>query len=219
MLFTLAGPLLFSFDTRVRFVKKWKYLPVPLLVTTAYFILWDYFFTKHGVWNFNEQYILGIKLFLLPVEEWLFFGIVPFACVFIYECTNYYIRKDFLAKYARTLNLVILILINVVSILNFHKAYTAFNFISAAVLMAYIHFILKPKWLSRFYVGYFFSLIPFFIVNGVLTGLPVVRYNPAENLGIRLFTIPVEDTIYCLLLLMMNVTMYEWLREKNRLPG
>lgn len=215
MLLTLAGPLFFSFDSKVQFVKKWKYLPVPLSVTTVYFVVWDYFFTKHGVWSFNDNYILGHKLFLLPVEEWLFFWIVPFSCVFIYECTSYYIRKDYLTKYARTLHLAILILISIVSVLNFHKAYTSFNFISAAVLMAYIHFILKPSWLGRFYIGYLFSLIPFFLVNGVLTSLPVVNYHPAENLGIRLFTIPIEDTIYCLLLLMMNVTMYEWLKGKD----
>jgi lycopene cyclase domain-containing protein len=81
--------------------------------------------------------------------------------------------------------------------------------------MAYVQFIAKPIWLSRFYVGYLFSLIPFFIVNGILTYLPVVTYDNAENLGIRLFTIPIEDTIYCLLLLLMNVTMYEWLKERS----
>ena len=40
-------------------------------------------------------------------------------------------------------------------------------------------------------------------------------YIPEENLGIRLFTIPIEDTIYCLLLLLMNVIMYEWLKNRK----
>ena len=83
--------------------------------------------------------------------------------------------------------------------------------------MAYIQFILKPTWLGRFYIGYFISLIPFFLVNGILTYLPVVTYNNAENLAIRIFTIPIEDTIYCLLLLLMNVTMYEWLKQRKNI--
>lgn len=219
MLLTLAGPFLLSFDRRVAYVKRWKYLPVPLLITTMYFVIWDSFFTQTGIWSFNENYILGPKMFLLPVEEWLFFIIVPFACLFIYECTNYYIKKDFLQRYAFILNGLILTIISITAILNMHKTYTAFNFISAAVLMAYVQFILKPHWLGRFYVGYFFSLIPFLIVNGILTCLPVVSYNDAENLGIRLITIPIEDTIYCLLLLLMNVTMYEWLKTGKSESG
>lgn len=220
MLLTLAGPFLLSFDKRVAFYKKWKYLPIPLTLTTLYFVIWDSFFTRFNIWNFNSRYILGTKILLLPVEEWLFFIAVPFACIFIYECANHYISKDYLQKYARKVNAVILIIISVIAIFNIHKTYTAFNFISAAGLMAYVQFILKPDWLGRFYIGYILSLIPFFIINGILTYLPVVNYNNAENLGIRLFTIPVEDTIYCLLLLLMNVTMYEWLKQrKNRLPG
>ncbi|GIR49788.1 MAG: hypothetical protein CM15mP58_18850 [Burkholderiaceae bacterium] len=43
-------------------------------------------------------------------------------------------------------------------------------------------------------------LIPFFIVNGVLTGSwivdQVVWYNDTENLGLRISTIPIEDGIY-----------------------
>lgn len=215
MLGTIAGPVLLSFDKRVAFYKKWKHLPIPLFITLVYFVIWDSYFTKIGIWNFSDKYILGIKFFLLPIEEWLFFIFVPFACIFIYECTNYYIKKDVLQKFAFKINGIILLVISVVSILNLHRTYTAFNFISAAILMAYVQFILKPTWLDRFYIGYFISLIPFFLVNGILTYLPVVTYNNAENLGIRLYTIPIEDTIYCLLLLLMNVIMYEYLKQRK----
>ena len=66
---------------------------------------------------------------------------------------------------------------------------------------------------------YFVTLIPFFIVNGLLTGsfIPeeVVYYNDAENLGIRLGTIPIEDTVYGLLMLLMNVTWYEYFKSRH----
>ena len=43
-------------------------------------------------------------------------------------------------------------------------------------------------------------LVPFAIVNGVLTGsfIPgeVVWYNDSQNLGIRIATIPIEDFAY-----------------------
>lgn len=215
MLFTVLGPFLLSFERRVHFVAKWKYLLVPNLITAIYFIVWDVLFTIKGIWSFNDRYILGYKFLHLPLEEYLFFFFVPFACVFNYEVANYYLKKDIPGKYAYYINGGILLLISIVGLLNLHRTYTAFNFLSAAILCAYIQFRVKPKWLGRFYMGYFISLLPFLIVNGILTALPVVSYNNAENLGIRIFTIPVEDTIYCLLLLMMNVWMYEGRKQQD----
>ncbi|MFM7727525.1 MAG: lycopene cyclase domain-containing protein, partial [Flavobacteriales bacterium] len=75
----------------------------------------------------------------------------------------------------------------------------------------------NPAWLGRFYRSYLVCLIPFLLVNGLLTSLPVVTYNDLENLGIRIHTIPVEDTQYTLLLLLMNVTLFEHFRSKFRL--
>jgi len=66
---------------------------------------------------------------------------------------------------------------------------------------------------------YVVTLIPFFIVDGILTGsfIPgeVVFYNNAHNLGIRLGTIPVEDMVYGFLMLLMNVTWFEFFRSRR----
>ena len=60
---------------------------------------------------------------------------------------------------------------------------------------------------------YLFLLIPFFIVNGILTGTgleaPIVWYNNQENLGVRLLTIPIEDAFYGFELILLNVFFYE----------
>jgi lycopene cyclase domain-containing protein len=52
------------------------------------------------------------------------------------------------------------------------------------------------------------------VVNGLLTSLPVVIYDNSENLNIRVGSIPVEDFVYCLILLGMNIGLYELLKRK-----
>src|SRR5882757_7145558 len=88
---TLAGPLLLSFDKKVAFYKKWKPLFLAMLIPAAIYIAWDIFFTSKGIWSFNEKYyVKELKIFNLPLEEILFFFIVPYCCVFIYECIRVY---------------------------------------------------------------------------------------------------------------------------------
>ena len=59
----------------------------------------------------------------------------------------------------------------------------------------------------------------FFIVNGILTGTgqesPIVWYNNQENLGIRMLTIPVEDTFYGFELVVLNLFFYERLKGRK----
>ena len=73
--------------------------------------------------------------------------------------------------------------------------------------------------MGKFYRFYLWHLIPFFIVNGILTGTgidgEVVWYNNAENLGIRLGTIPIEDSLYSLSLMLMNISIFEWLKGRT----
>ncbi|MDD4227745.1 MAG: lycopene cyclase domain-containing protein, partial [Mariniphaga sp.] len=88
MLGSLAVPLAFSFEKQVRFYTKWKYLFPAVLFSGAVFILWDLRFEELQIWGFNPEYILGIYWLNLPVEEWLFFLIIPYCCVLIYEILN-----------------------------------------------------------------------------------------------------------------------------------
>lgn len=206
---TLFFPLVLSFDKKVAFYKKWPQLLWGISITGAFFIVWDVLKTRYGVWAFNPDYLMGIYIINLPVEEWLFFFTVPYGCVFIYECLKAYL-PDLLEKRSRYIAPVLIGVLLIVAAFNYHRAYTFITFIfTAAFLFLYI-IVFKNRLGGRFWMGYIVHLIPFFIVNGILTALPVVLYNDAENLGIRLYTIPIEDTIYSMLLLLMNVGIYEW---------
>jgi lycopene cyclase domain-containing protein len=105
-----------------------------------------------------------------------------------------------------------------VLIFNYDKWYTLVNF-SLAIPLTLIVLKYNPKLLQHFFLTFLVMLIPFFIVNGVLTGSwienQVVWYNNAENLGIRMGTIPVEDSIYAYSMILMSLFFFELLSSRH----
>ncbi|MEQ8470727.1 MAG: lycopene cyclase domain-containing protein [Marinoscillum sp.] len=219
--FTISFPLIRSFEPKIQFATKWKFLFPAILITGTFFITWDVFFTKAGVWGFNPDYLTGIYLLELPIEEWLFFLTVPFASIFIYECVKYFLPDTPTTQAIRWGTLGLALALVTIAAFNYTRSYTFWNFLFASALLI-LTSIRNPEWLGHFWISYAFHLIPFLIVNGVLTGSfieePIVWYNNTENLKIRLFTIPIEDTIYSLLLFLMIATLYEKFRSIKKSP-
>ncbi len=216
---SVAGPLALSFDRKVAFYKKWKYLFPAMIIPSLLYIAWDIYFTSKAVWSFNDIYITGIKIVNLPVEEVLFFLIVPYCCVFIYECILCYFPHLKNKKYGDVILQGLAVVLLITGIFCVEKYYTSWTFMLCFLFIAIIycfrnHF--KHFDAMYFLVAFAVILIPFLVVNGLLTAIPIVLYNDAENSGIRIYTIPVEDIFYGMLLVMMNIALYEKLRNHEK---
>ena len=212
-----AGPFLLSFDKKVAFYKNWRFLFFATLGPAVFYIAWDMYFTSKGVWGFNEKYITGIKLINLPVEEVLFFFVVPYCCVFVYQCIRTYFPALQNRQPAKMILQVLAIFLLVIGLLCYNRYYTSSAFIFCGLFISAIY-IFKYHFAdfdaSSFLISFLIILVPFLVVNGFLTALPVVTYNDEENLGLRIYTIPFEDIFYGMLLVLMNVAFYERLRNK-----
>jgi len=222
----IAGPLFLSFDKKVHFYKKWKYIFLSMILPAIFFLCWDEYFAKSGVWGFSDMHTIGIKLGSLPIEEVLFFITVPYCCLFIYECIRCYFPNLYQKKWADYVLISLGLILFVIGIIHFDKAYTAYTFLINALFIACI-FLFRTYFKGfdsiSFLISYLIILIPFLIVNGVLTAIPVVWYNNVENLDVRIFSflpypmhnIPLEDIFYGMLLIMMNVVGYERLKSSK----
>jgi lycopene cyclase domain-containing protein len=110
--------------------------------------------------------------------------------------------------------------VGILLVMNWGKWYTTVNFIWFLIL-----WLLTMKYslevLSKYIPSFLIILIPFFIVNGILTGsfieAPVVWYNNAENMGIRLFTIPLEDVFYAFNLLFTIQLVFNYLKNNPKI--
>ena len=216
LLIAIAYPLLKSFEHRLQFYKKLKFIIPAIVLTAIPFLIWDVIFESHEIWSFSPNYTIGLTILGLPLEEWLFFLVIPYACFFIYETMIYFSGKVTF-KYIRHITLVLAFLLFVVSLLTVDLTYTFVSFLLASILLFIIVYRKRIAFhLSNFFKGYLVSLIPFFIVNGILTKLPVVLYNNEENLSLRIYSIPVEDSVYLLSLLFINFSLYEIFRQYDR---
>lgn len=210
-------PFGFSFEKRISFYRKWKYLFPAICITAFIFILWDIWFTSLGVWYFNPKFITGITIINLPFEEVLFFLAIPYASMFLYEVL---IQKVFTSSSKLRYNyisLLISILLIIIACFNLNKAYTFSSFFLCGGYIGFL-FMRKSKVLHYFFLYFLILIIPFVIVNGMLTGSflnrEVVGYNNMENFNIRFLTIPIEDFIYGMLMMLLNVSLYEYFKSR-----
>lgn len=211
-------PFLYSFESRMKYIKRWKAVFSSIIITAIFFIVWDIIFTKIGVWSFNPRYHSGIEFFDLPLEEWLFFICIPYASLFIHFAFHYFYPKVSLSdKTVRMIYWVLIIVLLPTIAFHYDKWYTMVNYSVLILVLTYTIFKV-PVILNTFFITFLIILVPFSIVNGILTGSfidePVVSYNNAENLGIRLGTIPIEDIGYAFTMLLMSLVLITKIEKK-----
>ena len=212
----VAVPFLFSFHYKIRFDKQFKAAFAAIISVAFIFIVWDILYTKINVWGFNPEYLTQLYLYNLPIEEVLFFICIPYSCLFTYyvftKAFKNAITIDKLAKLGSFIGVLQLL----IGIYFSDKLYTSAAFgLSGAMLLAVSYY--KKGYLYHFYISYIVLLVPFFIVNGILTGTgiegEIVWYNDNENLSIRVLTIPIEDFFYGMLLILSNIVVFEYQKQ------
>ncbi|MFT6717563.1 MAG: lycopene cyclase domain-containing protein [Saprospiraceae bacterium] len=212
-LLAVIVPFIFTFHKKLRFDKKGTSFALGLVFVAVPFVVWDVIFTNKAVWGFNSGYLLGYDFFLLPLEELLFFVCIPYASLFTYHCFSIFWKEKSFKKLNRYGPYFLMVLSFCVGILNYDKLYTFYTALFLFLALLVLKVLLDAKWIGKFIAVYGVLLIPFSVVNGILTGSllpsPIVWYNDAHNLGVRIGTIPVEDIFYGFLLILLFVFIYE----------
>lgn len=220
--FTIIVPFLFSFHPKIQFYKTWKQFFLASLIVAVVFIIWDSIFTFLNVWSFNPRYITGIYFLQLPIEEILFFICIPFSCVFTFFCLDKFFNLQWSDKSESSFVIILFVILATTGLVFGGRLYTSVTFITTSFVVVFLKFIFRVKWLGKAISVYAILLVPFLIVNGILTGSglsePVVIYNKTEIMNIRLFTIPVEDVFYGLELFLLNLALYQYFIKRSIVP-
>ena len=209
-------PLLFSFEKRIKYYSKIKYLLISILIVGSLFVFWDMFATYRGHWSFNPNYVLGIKILGLPVEEILFFITVPFSCIFAYEGIKYFLDESKLFKEMKWPPIIFGIGFLLFALLPIGGEYTSLALASVGLTLIFISFFMLELFSSKlFWIYTSFSLVVFLIFNYLLTSIPIVEYSPSAITNFRVITVPIEDFMFNFSMLTLYLAIYLWAKKRK----
>lgn len=82
----LIGTLPLELVLGARVYAQWQRLVATLVPVAVVFTAWDLWAISRGQWSYDRRYLVGITLpGRLPLEELLFFLVIPICGVLTYE--------------------------------------------------------------------------------------------------------------------------------------
>jgi len=212
----LVIPVLLSRRFNLRFSFRLRYLLPAVVFSGAIFVMWNMRFNELGIWKYNTDYITGIYLVNVPVEEWLAFLIIPVTAAYIFDWTKIKLEKFEMQNIFVAVSLLLFIAMGVLAYFFRRNMFSFFTFFLTAIYLGYTVFRNRfKKHYPSFYAAFGISLIPFLIVSVLAGALPIISYNADHIMGISLLAVPVERFFYLFLMLLITITIYEYLSERR----
>ncbi len=89
LLFTIFGSFWLEIVLKIGVLGRIKRLVISIFPVSIFFLIWDAYAISQGHWYFNHEQILGIfGPFDIPLEEFLFFTIIPIAAIMTIEAVR-----------------------------------------------------------------------------------------------------------------------------------
>lgn len=82
-------PFFLSFWPQLKFYRNLSSLICSISLILIIFGTWDVVAVYRGHWSFNPEDVWALRIINLPLEEVLFFVVIPFCCIFTWEVIKY----------------------------------------------------------------------------------------------------------------------------------
>ena len=216
-LVVIAGPLALGRWRATSFRGRWLPALVAALTVAVPFIAWDVLVTGRH-WFFNVA-PTAVRPLGLPLGEWAFFLSVPLACAFTWEMLTGGVDRAPARRTPAIWTAVAILLAVGAAAWSRGLEYTA---VAGAALACVVTLDTMGGGLvvrHRRFVPFALAVLGFTtIFNGYLTARPLVLYDARYQLDFRIGTIPIEDFIYGLALVVANVALFERVRDRMKAP-
>ena len=89
IVFTVVGSFWLEIIVKVNVLRRFWHAMQSIAPVALLFIAWDAYAIRHGHWHFDSAQILGLYGPLcIPIEEYLFFVVVPLAAIMTIEAVR-----------------------------------------------------------------------------------------------------------------------------------
>ena len=89
IVFTIFGSFWLELFLKVNVLRRIKRALMAIAPVALIFIIWDAYAIRNGHWSFDKSHILGLYgPFCIPIEEYLFFLVVPIAAIMTIEAVR-----------------------------------------------------------------------------------------------------------------------------------
>ena len=95
----LVVTLPLEFVLRARVYRRPRRLLLALVPTVVVFTLWDVVGILRHHWTYNPLFTTGLRLGVMPIEELVFFVVIPICGLLTYEAVGDVLRRT--RKHAR----------------------------------------------------------------------------------------------------------------------
>jgi lycopene cyclase domain-containing protein len=86
LIFSFCGSAWLEIFLKTGVLRRFKRVVISVLPISTLFLIWDAYAIAQGHWFFDRTQILGIYgPFNIPLEEYLFFIVIPIAALFTIE--------------------------------------------------------------------------------------------------------------------------------------
>ncbi|WP_316823267.1 lycopene cyclase domain-containing protein [Pedobacter gandavensis] len=208
----LLIPVLLLFVKKTNFNQTIKFAIPAVLITGVVCAVFATLLVIFGAWVFNPAYLSGQALWLIPIEEPIFYMTSCLAGIAIYESLNAFFKNNALDKFSLSFSNLMLGICIAMLFFAHMKWYSTLSFGALFVLIFFIEYLNKLRFSYRFYRAFLVSLLLFYIAYGLISVLPVIVYK--DTLDLKIGAIPFESHFYFMVMFLLSVYLFE--RFKSR---
>ncbi len=208
-LIILIIALLFSFNRKIKCYENFfAYLFSVAIVSTSY-LIWEILSVNRGDLSFSAAQTTKFYIFKLPIEELLFFLIMPYLVILIYEATNSY-RQEKTINFTKNHSFLVAIAVFLLAFI-----FVKHNFIFVNLLLVslvfYLNTIFKYQILnkSNIWVTSSIIFIPLIIFFYLKVSSQMIFISPMTVIGLKFIKIPIEYFFYSFSMVSLWIIFYE----------